>query len=474
MVDFTITGKERMTLFGFMGIGVICLIATFLWGDPADISGHHTRFWANILHNTVFFTGISFTALFVTCAFTTAYTGWFVIMKRVWEAFYLFIGVGLGLMTLFGIATYLGLHDLYHWNVAGVTDPNSPAYDELITGKAGFLNKNAFLFGTILVLALWYFFAHKLRSLSLAEDVQGAKGDFSFQYNIRWWAAIFLPIAAFTSAAMIWQWVMSIDSHWYSTMFAWYATASWLVSMLALTILLLIYLKSRGYMTHINGEHLHDLGKYLFAFSIFWTYLWFSQYMLIWYANVGEETIYFRTRLDQFPVLFYVNLVINFLVPFFVLMRNSTKRKYGTLAFVCVIVLFGHWWDFFQMIRPGVLHTAHEVHALHNGGHGAHDTKDVSGHSAGHDDHGHSHSAHDDASHGGHHDDSHGGHDDGHGGHGDHSAFVSGFTLPGFLDLGTMLGFLAFWVWFVLGRLASTRMEPVNDPFLEESLHHHT
>ena len=278
---------------------------------------------------------------------------------------------------------------------------------------------------------------------------------------------------------MIWQWVMSIDSHWYSTMFAWYATASWFVSCLALTILLLIYMKSRGYMEYITGEHLHDLGKYLFAFSIFWTYLWFSQYMLIWYANVGEETIYFRTRVDQYPVLFYVNIVINFLLPFFVLMRNSTKRKYGTLIFVCVLVLFGHWWDFFQMMRPGILHTAHEVHASHEGGHGAHDTKDVSGH--GHDDHaGHGHDAahgddHGDAGHGGGHGDEAHGHDD-HGGHGhgDHSHFVSGFTLPGFLDLGTMLGFLAFFLWFVMGRMASTSLEPANDPFLEESMHHHT
>jgi len=388
-------------------------------------------------------------------------------MKRVWEAFSLFIGVGLVLMTLFGIATWLGLHDLYHWNVAGVTDPDNPAYDELITGKKGFLNKNVYLIGTIVVLGAWYFFATKLRSISLAEDENGSKGDFSFHYNIRWWAALFLPIAAFTSAAMIWQWVMSIDSHWYSTMFAWYATASWFVSMLAITILLLIYLKSRGYMQHITGEHLHDLGKYLFAFSIFWTYLWFSQYMLIWYANVGEETIYFRTRVDQFPVLFYVNLVINFLVPFFVLMRNSTKRKYGTLAFVCVIVLFGHWWDFFQMIRPGVLHTAHEVHELHNGGgHGhAHDTYDASGHA----DHGHGDKAH--GSHDSGHGDGHGGHDDhGHG----HGGFVGGFTLPGFLEIGTALGFFAFFLWFVLGRMASTRLEPVHDPFLEESLHHHT
>jgi len=491
MVDFTITGKERMTLFAFMALGVICLIATFIWGDPADISGHHTRFWANILHNTVFFTGISFTALFVMCAFTTAYAGWYTIIKRIWEAFSMFIGVGLFLMILYSIATYFGMHSLYHWNMAGIADPNNDlVYDELLAGKTGFLNKNVYLFGTIVVLAAWYFFATRIRSISLAEDEQGSKGDFSFHYNIRWWSALFLPIAAFTSAGMIWQWIMSIDSHWYSTMFAWYATASWFVSCLSITIILLVYLKSRGFMKSVTGEHLHDLGKYLFAFSIFWTYLWFSQYMLIWYANVGEETIYFRTRVDEFPVLFYGNLVLNFLVPFFILMRNSTKRKYGTLVFVCVVVLFGHWWDFFQMIRPGVLHTAHIQHSIDNNEqpHASHETFNVSEygegfgvseHSGSHTNHNHddglANNSHElahggEAIHGDDHDD-HGDHGDG---HGEHSHFVSGFTLPGFLDLGTMLGFFAFFIWFILGRLASARLEPINDPFLEESLQHHT
>ena len=474
-MDFTITGKERGTLFGFMALGLVCLIATFFWGDPADISGHHTRFWANFLHNSVFFTGIAFTALFVMAAFITAYAGWFTIVKRIWEAFSMFIGVGLILMLIFGVATYLNMHDLYHWNVPGVTDINNPAYDEIISNKSAFLNGNVFLFGSIAVLALWFFFAFKLRSISKSEDIDGSKGDFSFHYNIRWWSALFLPIGGFTSAFVIWQWVMSIDSHWYSTMFAWYATASWFVSCLAITILLVIYLKSRGFLEGITGEHLHDLGKYLFAFSIFWTYLWFSQYMLIWYANVGEETIYFRTRVDQYPALFYANLLINFVLPFFVLMRNSTKRKYGTLVFVCVFVLFGHWLDFFQMIRPGVLHTAHEIHAGH-GSHAdaGHDTKHISGHN--HD--GHS-GAHHDATHAGHdHGDSHSGygdHADDHGDHGHgHSTFTAGFTLPGFLDIGTFLGFFAFFLWFIMSRMTTAKLIPENDPYLEESLNHHT
>ena len=503
MSDFTFIGKERTLFIGLMLVGAISLVVTYLWGDTG-LDGHqHTRFWSNLLHNCVFFTGIAFMAMFAMCAFITAYAGWYVVMKRLWEAFSLFLVVGLGLMGLLGVANYLGLHHLYHWNMEGVLDPTHAEYDELLVGKASFLNKNFYLFGTLIIVGIWTFFAFKVRGLSLAESDKGAKNDFSHHYKIRWWAACFLPIAAFTSAAMIWQWVMSIDSHWYSTMFAWYSSASWFVAMLCLTILCLVYLKSRGYFQQVTAEHFHDIGKFLFAFSIFWTYLWFSQYMLIWYGNVGEETVYFHTRQNEYPVLFWGNLAINFILPFFILMRNDTKRKYGTLIFVSVVVFLGHWWDYFYMIKPGVLETAQHISHIHHGhgdgehGHGSiyygegnalligyEDKGDEQGHDKhshdkqGHESHGHEAHGHDGehhgAAHGGeHHDEAHG-HEHGGHGHGEGESPFYGFVIPGFLEIGTMLGFLGLFFWFVWGRLASAPLDPLNDPYAEESVNHHT
>jgi len=417
--SFSMTKTERSVLFGFMGLGVLCMALTLL-GDDAL----HSRFWSNYLINAVFFTGISFVSLFVLAAFTTAYTGWYIVVKRIWEAYSLFLIVGLGLLALIIVGLWTHMHHLYHW-----ADDEAVSGDPILLGKSGFLNKYWYTFGTILIMGIWYFlFARPMRSLSLSED---ETGDTSYSQYKRYkrFAVVFLPVGGFTSAALIWQWVMSVDSHWYSTLFAWYTTASWFVAFMALTLMVVIYLRARGAMPFVTVEHLHDLGKYLFAFSIFWTYLWFSQYMLIWYGNIGEETIYFHTRINDFPAIFYGNLIINFLLPFFVLMRNDTKRKVGTLFFVALALLFGRFLDFFQMIKPGVLHTTHEVMAHHGGEHAA---------EAGH-----------------------------------HSAFVAGFTMPGLLEIGTFLGFLSLFLWFVFSRMEKASLLPKNDPFLAESLHHH-
>jgi hypothetical protein len=421
MNQYTLSSGHRNLLFGAIGIGLISMILTWL-GDDA----HHTRFWTNFLHNSVFFTMISAMALFFIAACITAYAGWHTTFKRIWEAYSMFLFVGLGLLFIVALGVYMHWHHLYHW-----ADEAGVEADKVLKGKSSFLNKNWYMGGTVLFVGLWSFFAMKLRNLSLQED---SAGDSSFTQHkqMRVYAAVFLPVIGFTSAAMIWQWIMSVDAHWYSTLFAWYSTASAFVSMIALTIMVLIFLKSKGYYPEVNENHIHDLGKFLFAISVFWTYLWFSQFMLIWYANIGEETIYFRERYDNYPALFFGNLAVNFLVPFLILMRNDTKRKIGSVSFVAIIVLLGHWIDYFLMIKPGALITA--SHAAGHGQEGGHD---------------HSH----DAAH--------------------VNTVVEGFTYPGLLELGTFIGFFGLFMYVALTVLSKSALVPKNDPYLEESLHHH-
>jgi hypothetical protein len=157
--------------------------------------------------------------------------------------------------------------------------------------------------------------------------------------------------------------------------------------------------------------------------------------MLIWYGNVGEETIYFRDRLDNYPVLFFGNLVLNFVLPFFILIREGNIRKYGTMMFASAFVFVGHWLDFFLMIKPGALHTAQETLAHHGAAEGAEHAAEAGHHAA--------------------------------------STFAMGFTMPGLLELGTMLGFLALFLFVVFRNLAKAPLDAVNDPYYAESLQHH-
>jgi Ni/Fe-hydrogenase subunit HybB-like protein len=165
-----------------------------------------------------------------------------------------------------------------------------------------------------------------------------------------------------------WLWIMSIDAHWYSTMFSWYTFASTFVSGMSLDgIYTLSYLKNSGQLEYVTEEHLHDVGKFMFAFSVFWTYLWFSQYMLIWYSNQPEETKYFIERIGTaekagpYKGIFFLNLIINFLCPLLILMKRNVKRNWTLVTFMAVLIIFGHWIDFFQMVMPGTLGDHYEM-----------------------------------------------------------------------------------------------------------------
>lgn len=229
----------------------------------------------------------------------------------------------------------------------------NPHYDKLLDGKKAYLNPTGFIIRTLLYLICWVVIAHYLRKASLAEDL--SNGSEAWYQKSKTLSAIFLIIWAVSSSMMAWDWVMSLDPHWYSTLFGWYNFISLWVASLCTMILILVYLKKKGYMQQLNENHLHDIGKYVFGFSIFWTYLWFSQFMLIWYANLPEETAWFLERKREYYPLFYGNLIINFFVPFLVLMRRNDKRSMTVLSIVSVILIISHWNDFFVMIMPATV-----------------------------------------------------------------------------------------------------------------------
>lgn len=419
MKPFVFESRQKTIFMGMMALGLICMVIAYLTDDH-----YHTRFWTNFLHNSVFFTGIGFVATFIIAAKITAYSGWHTAVKRLWEAISLTQLAGIVLMGILCLGLWVGYHNIYEWAI-----PELAKDDKVLIGKSGFLNRGWYTFATFGILGAWYFFATRFRKLSLQQDETELDTSYPLYKKMKVWGAAFLPVAGFSSAAAIWLWIMSVDPHWYSTLFAWYTGASWMVSMICVTIMLIIYLKSRGYLEIVTIEHLHDLGKYLFGFSVFWTYLWFSQYMLIWYANIGEETVYYRLRVRDYPWLFYANLFLNFFIPFLIMIRNDTKRKFGTMFFVSMVVLFGHWLDFFLMTKFGPLKTSQHLAHLGDAGHGE------AGHHA--------------------------------------TAWIAGFSAPGLLEIGTMLGFAGLFLYLVFSQLAKASLVPQNDPYLAESLNHH-
>ncbi|MDB5125727.1 MAG: quinol:cytochrome oxidoreductase, partial [Mucilaginibacter sp.] len=169
-------------------------------------------------------------------------------------------------------------------------------------------------------------------------------------------ACAFLVIFGFTVPLFAFDAIMSLDAHWFSTMFGWYNFAAMWVSGLAVMTLTIIILRNNGYLLWITEDHLHNMGLFMFAFSIFWTYVWFAQFLLIYYANLPEEAVYFYKRWEpQYKPWFWLNIVINFVAPLLVLMMRDSKRIVGVLKTICIILIVGHWLDYFMMIMPGTV-----------------------------------------------------------------------------------------------------------------------
>ena len=188
----------------------------------------------------------------------------------------------------------------------------------------------------------------------MAQDLADLNDNSNFKKNFQISAA-FLVFYIYTESMMSWDWIMSVDPHWFSTLFGWYVFASMFVSGITVIALITIYLKAKGLMDFVNDSHLHDLAKFMFGISVFWTYLWFSQFMLIWYANIPEEVTYFVTRIEDYNLPFFGMLILNFIFPFLVLMNSDYKRVPWFIVMAGIVILFGHYIDVFNMIMPATV-----------------------------------------------------------------------------------------------------------------------
>ena len=360
--SFELPGSYKKWTIGLVAVGLIALLYGFIAFHPFEHPIHGaganagTRFWSVLLQNSVFWLLIVNASMFFIGVTTLAMGGWQVAMRRVPEAISSVVPV-LGIICFLILMTIVwgGHDDIYHW-----VNNEAVAKDKILNGKKGFLNPVFFTVFSAITIFLWWFLGQKLRSLSLESD---KTGPMDYETGKKWinknilWASLFIVYFGLSVGSTIpWLWLMSIDAHWYSTMFSWYTFASSFVAGMSLIALFIVFLKNRGQLDYVTDEHLHDIGKFMFAFSVFWTYLWFSQYMLIWYANIPEETGYFKIRVQgPYRGIFFLNLVLNFACPLLILMKKSSKRNYTLITFMAVLIIFGHWIDFWQMVMPGTL-----------------------------------------------------------------------------------------------------------------------
>ncbi|PIR23248.1 MAG: hypothetical protein COV44_03850 [Deltaproteobacteria bacterium CG11_big_fil_rev_8_21_14_0_20_45_16] len=384
-----------ISLLVLVAVGAIALYLTSL-EDP-------TRAWFDYLIGSTMFLGFGLCGLFFVLINHLVSAKWSVALRRVFEGMSLTLPVAAILM--FGV--YLGVHNLYEWSHEAVV-----ASDPLLQEKSGYLNPTFFGIRLAAYFLIWIFSALFLAKNSFAQDKTGDVGLSKINYK---GSAFLMVLFAFSSCGAGFDLIMSLEPHWFSTIFGIYFFAGFFQSGMALMYIVAAYLWKKGILTdYLNKTHFHDLGKFVFAFSVFWAYIGFSQYMLYWYGNLPEETFWYSVRMEGgWGCMGLALLAVRWALPFLVLMPYGNKMNFRIAVPVCFVVIFGQWLDLFWNAMPAMRLVGHET------------------------------------------------------GESVHTALIQ------WQDLAIGIGFVALF-FLTLGMIYERiRMVPLRDPRLEDSIHHH-
>ena len=328
-------------------------------GHGEDAHAEHQKHLEHVLHQLqnkpwaafyvacIFFMLISLGVLAFYAVQVVAQAGWSPVLFRVMQGLTAYLLPGSIILFIFLILCGLHMNHLFIW-----MDEDVVATDKLIRNKSGYLNFPFWIIRAAIFIAGWNLYRYFSRKNCLAQD--DSNDDSNYKKNFKL-SAGFLVFFIVSESIMAWDWIMSIDPHWFSTLFGWYVFASFFVSGITMICMVTLYLKSRGYLEYVNTSHIHDLAKFMFGISVFWTYLWFSQFMLIWYANIPEEVTYFVTRIEQYNLPFFGAVVMNFVFPILILVNTDFKRISWILVMAGIVILCGHYIDFFNMIMPSAV-----------------------------------------------------------------------------------------------------------------------
>jgi len=305
-------------------------------------AGNPKQFFFSWLVSFMFFLSLALGGLFFVLIQYAVQGGWGIVLRRIGETIFATIPV----MAALFLPVVLGLHDLFEWAHPGAAD-----HDALLRWKEPYLNVSFFLIRAALYFVIWSFMAILYYRGSRGQDVTGDPG---VSARLRRLAGPAIIVLALTQTFASIDWIMSLTPHWYSTIFGVYFFSGSFVGFIALLSVVVVAMRRAGLLeTVITAEHLHDIGKLLFAFTAFWAYIGFSQFFLMWYANLPEETVWYKARIEGSWMQVSLLLIAgHFVVPFFYLMGRAVKRKGTTLALGGAWLLIMHFVDLYWQIMP--------------------------------------------------------------------------------------------------------------------------
>ncbi|NNE47054.1 MAG: hypothetical protein HKN37_10385 [Rhodothermales bacterium] len=326
-----------------IGIGLLVLTAVGWATNPR-------QFYFSYLVGWTFCLSIALGALFFLLINHLTRARWSIVLRRIPEA----LTWSFPVLAVLSVPILIGMHDLYHWTHVEVYDPADSHYDPILAGKRDYLNTPFFLVRLAVYFVAWTAISYRLYALSVRQDVDG---DVNTGFKMRKVSAVGLAITAVTTSFASFDILMSLDPHWFSTIFGvYFFAASFWVAHAMIALIAILLQRRRGLRGIISPEHYHDLGKMMFGFTVFWAYIAFSQYMLIWYGNLPEETIWYRHRLQHgWEAHSAALLIAHFVIPFWVLLPRRAKRSVPVMSIMAVWFLVMNWFDFHWIAMP-VLH----------------------------------------------------------------------------------------------------------------------
>lgn len=339
--QITVSRNFKIITFTLMAIG----LAVFILGLFTDSK----LTWANYLIVNYYFLSLALGGLFFFLIQNITQSGWSSAFQRISEAMMSYIPFA----AVFFLLTFFGIKDLYHW-----AQPDTVALDPVLQHRSVFMNTPFYFLRMAIYFTLWIVFIIKLRDISLKTDLADSSdttGIMKLFSKTELYSKILIFILAITVSLSAFEWIMSIDSHWYSTIFALKNLAAAFLHGVSILALIVFILHKRGYFPFLNKFHLHDFARYIFMLSIIWGYFWFAQFMIIWYGNIPEETGYYFTRWqDGWQILFFAEIGLNWGIPFMMLLPVKTSRNMKVIVAVILFLIVGQYVDLFVQIIPGI------------------------------------------------------------------------------------------------------------------------